>query len=292
MTIGELLKKNRLEMRLTQKQMCAGVMSVSYYSKIENNTHRIGAADLIGILNKQSISPAVFFHDYNSTLEEKSHIRQILYDLYEAYYAHNGKKIQQLLVETKEADIQKSKKEIVVTEIKLIDAILKEDYSTISPKDKLLLKHNIFWKDNWSKFTLSLFANSMVLFTTPEMTYFVEAIFKMYVKRRDKEKDHKRDNIIMTIAINFISTCIKNDEDELTTPALKILDSIQPVPENTFYKLTTVFYESLLKSRMKSEDQAYIAKIQCVLSIFKEIGLKQYSEDLNAFYMNYRTREI
>ncbi|WP_248676846.1 hypothetical protein [Sporolactobacillus vineae] len=212
--------------------------------------------------------------------------------MYEAYYAHNGKKIQQLLVETKEADIQKSKKEIVVTEIKLIDAILKEDYSTISPKDKLLLKHNIFWKDNWSKFTLSLFANSMVLFTTPEMTYFVEAIFKMYVKRRDKEKDHKRDNIIMTIAINFISTCIKNDEDELTTPALKILDDIQPVPENTFYKLTTVFYEYLLKSRKKSENQANTAKIQCVLSIFKEIGLKQYSEDLNAFYINYRTREI
>ena len=53
-TIGSLLKAERLKLRLTQKQMAAGVISTSFYSKVENDINDINAKDLISILELNS----------------------------------------------------------------------------------------------------------------------------------------------------------------------------------------------------------------------------------------------
>ena len=46
MTIGDLLKEYRLNMGLTLSEMAAGVLSTSYYAKVEKDQHRITATDL------------------------------------------------------------------------------------------------------------------------------------------------------------------------------------------------------------------------------------------------------
>lgn len=41
MTIGELLKQTRQSLGLTQTEMAAGIVSTSYYSKVERNIHQL-----------------------------------------------------------------------------------------------------------------------------------------------------------------------------------------------------------------------------------------------------------
>ena len=59
-TIGSLLKAERLKLRLTQKQMAAGVISTSFYSKVENDINDINAKDLISILELNKVSVPKF----------------------------------------------------------------------------------------------------------------------------------------------------------------------------------------------------------------------------------------
>ena len=47
MTIGELLKDYRIKQGKTQREFIAGIVSQSYYSKVEKEIHRITADDLL-----------------------------------------------------------------------------------------------------------------------------------------------------------------------------------------------------------------------------------------------------
>ena len=51
MTIGELLKDYRIKQGKNQREFIAGIVSQSYYSKVEKEIHRITADDLLEILN-------------------------------------------------------------------------------------------------------------------------------------------------------------------------------------------------------------------------------------------------
>ncbi|RVU69875.1 MULTISPECIES: helix-turn-helix domain-containing protein [Lactobacillus] len=61
MTIGEQLKKTRLLLRITQAQICAGVITEAHYSRIERDKNEINATSLIQILNNLHISLYDFF---------------------------------------------------------------------------------------------------------------------------------------------------------------------------------------------------------------------------------------
>lgn len=60
MTIGEQLKSLRLAAGLTQKQMAAGIVSESYYSKVERDDQTIETDKLLAILEAHDFYPQTF----------------------------------------------------------------------------------------------------------------------------------------------------------------------------------------------------------------------------------------
>lgn len=61
MTIGEALKQLRLHAGLTQEQMASGLMSESFYSKVERDVHEIDANLLIELLTAHHFDVVSFF---------------------------------------------------------------------------------------------------------------------------------------------------------------------------------------------------------------------------------------
>lgn len=53
--IGDKLKNLRQQLGLTQTEMAAGVISVSFYSKVERGLNDIGINDFLEILKKHGI---------------------------------------------------------------------------------------------------------------------------------------------------------------------------------------------------------------------------------------------
>ena len=64
MTIGEQLKKIRIHLGITQAQMCAGIISETFYSRIEHGKSKIDLNDLIKILQKNHISLEEFWEAF------------------------------------------------------------------------------------------------------------------------------------------------------------------------------------------------------------------------------------
>lgn len=60
MTIGEALKQARLHRGLTQEQMANGIISESFYSKVERDVHQIDTNLLLNILISQHIDVGSF----------------------------------------------------------------------------------------------------------------------------------------------------------------------------------------------------------------------------------------
>lgn len=67
MTIGEALKQTRLHAGLTQEEMAAGIISESFYSKVERDIHEIDANVLIKILAKHHFDVVSFFSQVNNS---------------------------------------------------------------------------------------------------------------------------------------------------------------------------------------------------------------------------------
>lgn len=61
MTIGQALKSLRLHAGMTQTEMAAGIVTESFYSKVERGVHAIDANVLIQILAKHHFDVPGFF---------------------------------------------------------------------------------------------------------------------------------------------------------------------------------------------------------------------------------------
>ena len=58
--IGKELKRVRKSMRLSQTEMARGVLSTSYYSKIERGLNDIQTQDLIDLLKQHGLRASAF----------------------------------------------------------------------------------------------------------------------------------------------------------------------------------------------------------------------------------------
>lgn len=79
MKIGQALKKVRIELGLTQTEMCAGIFSRSFYAKVEADKHEISADKLIRMLFFHEVDINWFFQlireDYIS--EEQKQVEKL-----------------------------------------------------------------------------------------------------------------------------------------------------------------------------------------------------------------------
>ncbi|WP_431462547.1 helix-turn-helix transcriptional regulator [Lactobacillus crispatus] len=66
MKIGEALKSLRLHAGMTQTQMAAGIVTESFYSKVERGVHAIDANTLIKILTVHHFDVTKFFEQISN----------------------------------------------------------------------------------------------------------------------------------------------------------------------------------------------------------------------------------
>lgn len=93
MTVGEALKQIRLQAGLTQTQMTAGVVSESFYSKVERGVHAIDVQTLVNILSAHHMDVVHFFSLLNY---QKSETEPNFELINEISFAQNKKDIKRL----------------------------------------------------------------------------------------------------------------------------------------------------------------------------------------------------
>ena len=116
-SIGEALKEERQSLGLTQEQFTKGIISESFYSKVERGKNEIVAIDLLRILAANNISEEEFLSKLN--VKEHNNVEvDLKVQLLDAYASHNKKKINMLVKKIQNAALDENTK----ISARLIDA--------------------------------------------------------------------------------------------------------------------------------------------------------------------------
>ena len=173
MTIGEALKQIRHELYLTQEQMCAGVVTRSFYAKVESGRNRISADKLTEILFEHDIDITYFYQLLRNTYSSQSKLKEN--DLNQKMnQAFNSGKIE-LIEQNYHKILLQSNSSILKLRAMISVANLKDELNLIDPKVKEKLFVEFDEGANWMTRPdlLRLFTDTMPLWDSSDLSFFI-----------------------------------------------------------------------------------------------------------------------
>ena len=275
MTIGELLKEYRQRKGLTQKQFADGIVSTSYYSKVEKNEHRITAEDLIALLEHNNISLWSFFKKLalNADFEHYQHL-SIEEEAIDAYY-HSDKKRLELLKQQVDGSKIPNKNELSLSISGWIEC-MKSDDEEPDLKLREKLKEQIFDLPSIDLNKLNLFCNFMEFYTLDSNFFTAKQAINKYID--SKEADIQE--ALLSIITNLIYMSIKDDNYSYTDYLLQSAKKIPLKPRLFLQKELISFYQNLIEYHFDKK-QLYLENCKVITQSIKLAGMEEYGKALN-----------
>lgn len=164
MTIGELLKEYRISQGKKQKEFINSgiIISQSFYSKVEKNTHRISADSLVDILHYNNIPVWEFFSKLNQS-DEIKHQQVESFDriISESFYDNNREKLESLKPIIEESNISEKDKQEELLLVKGWLELMKKTNEKSDLELRNKIKEKIFDMPNFNYTKVKLFTNFM-----------------------------------------------------------------------------------------------------------------------------------
>ena len=267
--IGRKLKQLRYDLGLTQTEMAAGVISVSFYSKVERGLHDIGAEELVKVLQKHNVSFQEFFSGIAKEDEDSKKITELTNELVTVANDDNDLGINRVTEKLKKVNPRTPFIESLILQAKLISATLDDDVlKKITTKQKKNMKKMIFQKDTEENqyLRIVLITNVIEIYDFDEAFFIVKSIIRRY---SDVEKIQVKILVaISVLMINFVDWSYKNKKVSYCNTPLTYLDKLPNYVELAFSKLIGKYYKYLINNRL---DDAQIIK-----KMLKNAGYEAY----------------
>lgn len=251
MTIGEALKEERVALGLTQKQMAGDVLSVAEYSKIENMIHKIDADTLLKILALHQIDITKFYKKVAVNYVQNKRMHDVEYltlDLEKSFYRSDVNRVEQII------DIFDALPDVSVElklRARLILAVLKGDYSSITIDMRKQIFNRMFNREDWieNQNSLRLFGNSMFLWDFSDVSLMLDRVLDKYEHVRSYPNDVEER--IAQICSNYLYNGIRYQKTERMKRAINILKKLDDIPHLVFYKLLGLYFQNYYDGNTK-----------------------------------------
>lgn len=267
-SMGEALKQERQLLGLTQKQFIKGIISDSFYSKVERGKNEIAAVDLLQILAANKISKEEFLKKLNypktSELEEDLKVQ-----LLTAYSVCDKKKVNALNKKIQESTLDKN----IKVSAELIDAVVNNKINDLTQGEINQVKRKFLEVNDWTEdiTTLQLFCNSMVLFNLDELALFMKKI-KSTFNGKLKKMPFNMQKIIASFCINYFHNCYVNNGKQYAMPGYELINELANIPDLGIYVIVTNFYREYFQGNTNKSNK--------ILNFFNQNGLEEISNRL------------
>lgn len=248
MTIGEALKQIRHELYLTQEQMCAGVVTRSFYAKVESGRNRISADKLTEILFEHDIDITHFYQLLRNTYSSQSKLKEN--DLNQKMnQAFNSGKIE-LIEQNYHKILLQSNSSILKLRAMISVANLKDELNLIDPKVKEKLFVEFDEGANWMTRPdlLRLFTDTMPLWDSSDLSFFIGRLLAKV------QKEHNIPELLqeryLRVFENYLAVYYKknNPVKTIDVNVQKIFDyilNLEPTVHFLLYKIAAVYLQNL-----------------------------------------------
>ena len=258
MEIGTLLRNKRKMLGLTQDQFIHGIISKSFYSKVERGLNEISANDLLALLAANNIN----LNDFVNNTDSSSKCNRLKVEILVAFNQKNRHKVQEL---NKKIQVSNCDQTIKLSSL-LINAILNNELDKISLSTRNEIKRKFFNVEKWwnNVYTLQLFCNSMLIFNFDELTFYMEQL--------SKQKDistisFDAQRLIGSICINYFHNCYKNHQTDDAKCGYQIIENLAKLPDLTIYRIIKNYYQALFTGNLKEANE--------IIEFFKDYDLKE-----------------
>ena len=257
MTFGEALKQIRHELYLTQEQMCAGVVSRSFYAKVESGRNRISADKLTEILFEHDIDITYFYQLLRNTYSSQSKLKEN--DLNQKMnQAFNSGKIE-LIEQNYHKILLQSNSSILKLRAMISVANLKDELNLIDPKVKEKLFVEFDEGANWMTRPdlLRLFTDTMPLWDSSDLSFFIGRLLAKV------QKEHNIPELLqeryLRVFENYLAVYYKknNPVKTIDVNVQKTFDyilNLEPTVHFLLYKIAAVYLQNLFLGK-KQEAQ-------------------------------------
>lgn len=257
MTIGEALKQIRHELYLTQEQMCAGVVTRSFYAKVESGRNRISADKLTEILFEHDIDITYFYQLLRNTYSSQSKLKEN--DLNQKMnQAFNSGKIE-LIEQNYHKILLQSNSSILKLRAMISVANLKDELNLIDPKVKEKLFVEFDEGANWMTRPdlLRLFTDTMPLWDLSNLSFFIGRLLAKV------QKEHNIPELLqeryLRVFENYLAVYYKknNPIKTIDVNVQKTFDyilNLEPTVHFLLYKVAAVYLQNLFLGK-KEEAQ-------------------------------------
>lgn len=277
MTIGELLKEERIEKGLTQKQFADGIVSTSYYSKVEKDEHRITAEDLIAVLEHNNIPLWSFFkelslkgnfqHEYKINLEA---------EVMDAYYHSDSKRLEEIIQDLNNSNEPDKKDDLLIVEGWLES--LKEDDEEPNIEVREALKDRVFNIPNLNKEKLTLFCNFMDFYDLDSNIAIAKNAINKFIGSNETEIQE----VLLAMIANLLCLSIKENNYSYVDYLVTTSEKLPLKPQFFLYKDMIYFYKHLSSYHFnhKNED---LDNCHIIIANVKLVGMNEYGTELEKF---------
>ena len=248
MTIGEALKQISHELYLTQEQMCAGVVTRSFYAKVESGRNRISADKLTEILFEHDIDITYFYQLLRNTYSSQSKLKEN--DLNQKMnQAFNSGKIE-LIEQNYHKILLQSNSNILKLRAMISVANLKDELNLIDPKVKEKLFVEFDEGANWMTRPdlLRLFTDTMPLWDSSDLSFFIGRLLAKV------QKEHNIPELLqeryLRVFENYLAVYYKknNPVKTIDVNVQKTFDyilNLEPTVHFLLYKIAAVYLQNL-----------------------------------------------
>ncbi|WP_308554734.1 helix-turn-helix transcriptional regulator [uncultured Lactobacillus sp.] len=265
-TIGRVLKEVRKSLGLTQKEFTHGVVTTSFYSKVERGVNKISTVDFFKILILNKVDEDEIL---KKIVSEDNHIKNksdLKVQLLAAFNEKDKEKAALL-----NDQIQKSNMdENIKISALLINSVMNNKIGSLTQMEKNKIKRKFYEVENWADniSTLQLFSNSMLIFDFDELEYYMKQILKTDIKN----KPINTQRVISTICINYFYNCYLNKKYDSAVYGFKIIDSLAPLLDFGIFKIVASYYKAIFSSDDESANE--------IISFLNKYGAKEVANGL------------
>lgn len=272
MTIGSLLRQYRQEAGKTQRAWIGDIVSPSFYSKIEKNTTRISAQDLIEILRYNHIDLGSFFSklDYRSKSEDELK-KNVISKSIDAYYKFDIDRLSAIKNAVAKSAVHD--KEDLILKLNTLIYTANSSPEKLSLKEKQQLKTKFYNEDNLDQESLKNFCNYMYFFDFTSNLTITKKIFKKF----SRSNDEKIQFLVLGILINMIGISIKHQSYENAAQMITMSKKVPTKPSTCFSKMVLFLLENLINYHYEPL-QVYLDNCEMQVKQLSLIGMEKFSQ--------------
>lgn len=240
MTIGEALKQIRKQAGLTQTQMAAGLITESFYSKVERGVHAIDAETLINLLAAHHFD---VLHFFNLIIGQNTE-GEPNYDLInEISFAQNHKDLKKLDEIKAELESREQVDFNLKSRLQIAYAWVLHSNKLVSPEIKNKIKSNILHAD-WNRYAYHSLSQIVVLLDIDEAFELYQSAFKAF--KRNQKFDTLSLQFICLACINFLNCCYyQKAPKKYIETVIAFMHTLPVDPVIGFYQVLATYYQAL-----------------------------------------------